>query len=228
MITSIEQRIAAMLSATDAKSDAIASLIDEVETAAREADETATKAREQALDPAVVVDVVKVGAAVASATLARDRLQAALPRLQQQLKEAREQEYTGQWREDYAAVKAKRDELVAELRERYPQLVDEMVDLMTRMAATDRAVDRVNSAAPYGDHPRLRSVELAARGVDRLTQPDISIPQELRLPNLHPSSGRLFAWPPPQPNFGIQLLHAMYPGNPAYAELVRSDEAAGS
>ena len=200
MITSIEQRIAAMLSATDAESDAVASLIEEVETAAREANETATKAREQALDPAVVVDVVKVGAAVASATLARDRLQAALPRLQQQLKEAREREYTEQWCEDYAAVKAKRDELVAELRERYPQLVDEMVGLMTRMAATDKEVDRVNSAAPYGDHPRLRSVELAARGVDRLMQPDISIPQELRLPNLYPSSGQLFAWPPPQPS----------------------------
>jgi hypothetical protein len=228
MITSIEQRIAAMLSATDAKSDAIASLIEEVETAAREADEAATKAREQALDPAVVVDVPKVGAAVASAALARDRLQAALPRLQQHLKEAREQEYTEQWREDYAAVKAKRDELVAELRERYPQLVDEMVGLMTRMAQTDKEVDRVNSAAPYGDHPRLRSVELAARGFDRLTQPDISIPQELRLPNLHSSSGRLFAWPPPQPSFAIQLLHAMYPGNHAYAELARSHEAAGS
>ena len=228
MITSIEQRIAAMLSAAEAKSDAIASLIEEVEAAAREADEAATKAREQALDPAVVVDVVEVGAAVASAALARDRLQAALPRLQQQLEQAREREYTEQWREDYAAVKAKRDELVAELRERYPQLVDEMVGLMTRMAEIDKEVDRVNSAAPYGDHPRLRSVELAARGVDRLLQPDISIPQELRLPNLHGSSGRLFAWPPPQPNFGIQLLHAMYPGNHAYAELARSDEAAGS
>src|SRR5262249_32863069 len=147
--TMIEQRIATMLSATDAKSDAIASLIKEVETATREADETATRAREQALDPAVVVvDVVKVGAAVASAALARDRLQAALPRLQQQLKEAREREYTEQWLEDYAAVKAKRDELVAELRERYPQLVDEMVGLMTRMAETDKEVDRVNAAAP--------------------------------------------------------------------------------
>jgi len=107
---------------------------------------------------------------------------------------------------------------VAELRERYPQLVDEMVGLMTRMAETDKEVDRVNSAAPYGDHPRLRSVELAARGVDCLTQPDISIPQELRLPNLHSSSGQLFAWPPPQPSFAIHLLHAMYPSNHAYAE----------
>jgi hypothetical protein len=228
MITSIEQRIAAMLSATDAKSDAVASLIEEVEAAAREADEAATKARDQALDPAVMVDVVKVGAAVASAALARDRLQAALPRLQQQFEQAREREYTQQWLEDYAVVKARRDELVEELRERYPRLVNEMVGLMTRMAETDKEVGRVNSAAPYGDHPRLRSVELAARGVDRLMQPDISIPQELRLPNLHSSPGQLFAWPPPQPSFAVQLLHTMYPGNHAYAELARSDEAAGS
>src|SRR5262249_24292440 len=103
-----------------------------------------------------------------------------------------------------------------------------MVGLMTHMADTDKEVDRVNSAAPYGDHPRLRSVELAASGVDRLTQPDISIPLELRPRNLHPSSGQLFAWPPPQPSFALQLLHAMHPGNQAYSELARSDEAAGS
>src|SRR5262249_24853674 len=74
----------------------------------------------------------------AGGALVRNRLQAALPRLQQQLKQAREWEYTEQWREDYAAVKARRDELVPELRERNPQLVDEIVGLMTRMAETDR------------------------------------------------------------------------------------------
>ena len=63
----------------------------------------------------------------AGGALVRDRLQAALPRLQQQLEQVRERQCTEQWLEDYAAVKAKRDELVAELRERYPQVVNEMV-----------------------------------------------------------------------------------------------------
>jgi hypothetical protein len=57
----IESRIAGMLSAADAKSDAIAALITEVEVAAQEADATATKTREEALDPATVIDAAKVG-----------------------------------------------------------------------------------------------------------------------------------------------------------------------
>jgi hypothetical protein len=72
------------------------------------ADLAAAKAREAALDPAVVADTAKMGAAVATATLSRDRLQAALPRLQQQLKQAREREYTAAWREDFKRAEAKR------------------------------------------------------------------------------------------------------------------------
>ena len=151
----IEERIASTLAAADdVKSADLAALIKEVETAAQAADEAATKAREQALDPAVVVDAVKVGAAVASATLVRDRLQAALPRLHEHLKRAREREYVAAWREDYAAVKAKRDATAQMLRERYPAIVDELVTLMTNIAITDKEVSRVNLAAPHGDHPR--------------------------------------------------------------------------
>src|SRR5262249_31067143 len=141
---SLESRIAAMLSAVDAKSDALAALITEVEVAAQEADATATKTREEALDPAVVVDAAKVGATVASTTLVRDRLQAALPRLQEQLKQAREREYAECWLNDYAAVKARRDAVAQQLRERYPQLVEELVTLMTNIAITDKEVSRVN------------------------------------------------------------------------------------
>jgi hypothetical protein len=68
---------------------------------------------------------------MASATLVRDRL----PRLQQQLKQAREREYTEQWREDYAAVKAKRDATAQMLRERYSAIADELVPLMINIAA---------------------------------------------------------------------------------------------
>ena len=197
----IEEQIASTLAAADdVKSDALAALITEVEAAAQEADATATKTREEALDPAVVVDAVKVGAAVASAALTRDRLQAALPRLQEQHKQAREREYVAAWREDYAAVKAKRDATAQMLRERYPAIVDELVTLMTDIAITDKEVSRVNLAAPYGDHPRLRGTELTARGLDRLLQPDVSIPQELRLPTFHRDNGPVLAWPPREPS----------------------------
>ena len=97
-LPTLEQRIAAALTSTDITSSDLATLIAEVEAAAQAADENATKAREQALDPAVVVDAAKVGAAVATATLTRDRLQAALPRLQERLKQVREQEDLAAWK----------------------------------------------------------------------------------------------------------------------------------
>ena len=55
-------------------------------------------------------------------------------------------------------------------------------------------------AAPYGDYPRLRGVELTARGLDRLMQPDVWILQELRLPTFHRDDGPVLAWPPRVPS----------------------------
>jgi len=191
---SLEQRIAGMLSAAGAKSDAIAALITEVEAAAQEADATATKVHEQALDPAVVIDAAKVGAAVASSMLVRDRLQAALPRLQQQIKQARAQEYEMQWRKDYAEVETLRDEAGQLLHQRYPGLVDELVALMNRIADADKQVSYVNRTAPPGVHDRLEKV-----GREEL--------KELRLPHLVRSDG--YAYPPPQPTLAQEMARAM-------------------
>jgi hypothetical protein len=132
--------------------------------------------------------------------------------LQEQLKQAREREYVAAWREDYAAVKAKRDAVAQMFRERYPAIVDELVMLMTNIASTDKAVNRINSAAPDGDHPRLRDTELTARGLDRLMQPDVSITQELRLPNFTRGAGEaLLAYPLPQPNFAVEFVNSIPP-----------------
>ena len=123
-----------------------------------------------------------------------------------------EAEHAAAWTVDYEQVKARRDAVAQQLRERYPQLVEELVTLMASIAATDKEVDRINVAAPYGDYPRLRSVELRARGLDRLLQPDISIPQELRLPNFTSDAGMpLMAYPPPQPNFAVEFVNSIPP-----------------
>ena len=67
--------------------------------------------------PAFVIDTIKAGTTVASAMLTRDRLQAALPRLQQQHKEVQEKEYVERWRKDFERVEAKRDALATEYAE---------------------------------------------------------------------------------------------------------------
>jgi hypothetical protein len=82
----LEEKIASVLKADDIPSADIGQLITEVEAAAKAADETASKAHEDALDPTKIVDATKVGVAVATAALTRDRLQAALPRLREKQK----------------------------------------------------------------------------------------------------------------------------------------------
>ena len=148
-LPTLEQRIAAALTSTDITSSDLAALIAEVEAAAQAADEDATKAREQALDPAVVVDTAKVGAAVVTAELTRDRLQAALPRLQQRHKEVQAKEYAERWHEDFGQVEAKRDALVEELRV-YPAMVAKLVDILSRIPAIDAEVSRINIAGASG------------------------------------------------------------------------------
>ena len=76
---------------------------------------------------------------------------------------------------------------------------------MTSIAATDKEVDRINAAAPYGDYPRLRGVELTARGLDRLLQPDISILARAAAAKLHRAlTWPVLAYPPPVPNLALQ------------------------
>ncbi len=69
--------------------------------------------------------------------------------------------------------------------------------------------------APSGAHDRLREVELTARGVERLLQPDVVIAKELRLPTFTRSANEpLLAWPPPQPLLAAQVASMRVPGGP--------------
>src|SRR5215472_19254481 len=97
MADTLEGRIAAMLSAAGVGADAVAALIQEAETAAREAEIAADKAWELALDPAVVIDAAQVSAKVTATEFTRDRLRAALPKLHEQLKVSRAREYADAW-----------------------------------------------------------------------------------------------------------------------------------
>jgi hypothetical protein len=90
---SLDERIAAALKPdAEISSVELGQLLDEVEAAAKAADETASKAHREALDPSKIVDTKTVGAAVATAALTRDRLQAALPPLTERCKQAAERE----------------------------------------------------------------------------------------------------------------------------------------
>jgi hypothetical protein len=81
--------------------------VEAVEVAAQVADQAATEAREQALDPNVVVDTAKVGAAVATPELTR-------PRLRTRYTEVRKQEDIAAWKADAEKLVARRDTLAME------------------------------------------------------------------------------------------------------------------
>jgi hypothetical protein len=197
MMKAIEERIASTLAAADdVKSADLAALIQEVETAAQAADGAATKAREQALDPAVVVDAAKVGAAVATAELTCDRLQAALPRLQERHKQVRRAEAGAAWKAEAEELEARRKALMIEFRKFYPEMIDRIVDHLYSMRALDNEINHFNYRRPDGS---MNSLELST--------PFFAM--DLKIPDPDNRGGQLL-WPPP-PNLALQYLAAMPP-----------------
>jgi hypothetical protein len=152
----------------------------------------------EALDPTVLVDTEAVSSAVVAAELRRDRLQAALPRLQQRFVKLEAAERYARWMVDYEDIRARRDTLAAELRALYPPLVVKLADLMDRIEAIDSEVKRINATKPIdadaanGDGRGLDLVETVARGGARLNE--TVIVRDLKLPHWNPGDG--FAWPP--------------------------------
>jgi len=210
MSASLEQRVAAALAEPAPSSESLVQLIAEVEAAAQQAEAAAAKARERALDPAVVVDVAKVGAELASAELRRDRMRAALPKLREQLEVSRAREYEAAWLEDFKRVEGEVDALAAELTEAYTQTVARLTDILERIPALDAQVAHVNSHAPPGVRDRLLGVERTARDVDGFGPNGLAeLRTELKLPKFKSDGDRYqFAWPPPQPPLAAQMARA--------------------
>ncbi len=196
-MSSLEQKIADALASNDIKSSDLAALIREAEAAAVAADEAAEQARARALDPRVVDPAARI--AVQEAEFRSQRLKAALPQLRTRFTEVKGQEDIATWRVEYERVKEARDKLVTELLDVYPAAIARLIDLFVRIAACDEQVGRINGSPPYGARDRLRSVELEARGVNVLMQPEIDIAKELHLPAFPRAPNQpVLAWPPRQ------------------------------
>jgi hypothetical protein len=192
---SLEQRIAAALTPTDIASTDLAALIAEVEGAAQAADENATRAREEALDPAVVVDTAKVGAAVATAELTRDRLRAALPRLETRYRETVEAEALAAWRAEADELEPRGAALLDGFAEFYPEMAKRIANHLDEMRTFDKQVDDLNRRRP--------------NGVPALSRSTPALAKDLRIPSPYKTSE--LWWPPPAPNLALQYLANMPP-----------------
>jgi hypothetical protein len=202
---SLEQRIATALASDDIASVDLATLITETEAAVATADEAATRAREQALDPIASPDANKARAMLETAEFARDRLKTVLPRLQQRCSELRAEETYARWKLDYDAVKAHRDAVAEALKALYLEFVPKLINCMLHAANADVDVARVNNAKPLQANNRdgcwLLNTELTARSLTGI-KPDYSI-MNIKLPDF--GKPEKLAWPPPEVPLGVQM-----------------------
>jgi hypothetical protein len=194
-MSALERQIATALTQETA-SVTVEALINETEAAIAVADVDAEEERAKAFDPIASPDAGEARQRMEEAAFARDRLSAVLPRLRARLKEMQAAEYAAKWLPEYKRVEAQRDALAAEMRETYPAAVAKLADLFARTARCDRECSQINLSAPPGDHRRLLRVELTARGVEGLLQPDVYVTEMLRLPYFWRDRGPIFAWPP--------------------------------
>lgn len=131
------------------------------------------------------------------AAFRRDRLQTAVERLRDRLKELRYQEEDQRRQVAYDKVKAERDALAEELARVYRPLAAQLGELLPRVAANDRQVQFVNNALPSGSG-RLLVAELVARGLRGFVENSVEVPSivsSLRLPAFERCVNEPFAWP---------------------------------
>jgi hypothetical protein len=196
----INDRIVAAF-AEGASSDEIEILTRDVEAAAITADDVALRAKDRALDPTQpAANVATARREMEDAVFRRDRLQVAVKRLGQRLLEVRAAEENHRRQRDYEKALVERDKLAQELTRLYPQAAATLADLMTRIDASDREIEFINSRLPAGAE-RILIAELSARGMvwfGRNSEAP-SIVRDLRLPAFHFDQHASYTWPRKDP-----------------------------
>ena len=194
----LDERISMALGNGKIAADDLQMLIPELEAGIEEADGYAKQQRERSLDPAI--DVAEAPQFVAVAELRRDRLKAALPRLQAKLAQVLQAEYADRWRADANKVAAMINAAAKQVA-RYREWADQIAAVLREAEIVNRELERVNHAAPDGVHERLCKLDLSH--LKNLVLPD---PE-------HPNCN---VWPPPQPSvaemYAATMVAPAHPG----------------
>ena len=207
----IEQQIANALNGAASSADKLAQLISETEAAMAAAELAAAAARIKALD--LTADPEQVLAVQRKAELTRDRLQAALPRLQARQQQVADAEEYGKWSRQFDALKPKHAAAAEKLRAIYTQFQDQLVEALVEAKQVDQEIRRIANLKPHhlpqanGDHRALPTVEAAARGLPSVPA-DFSLMQ-LKLPVF--DAPNQLAWPPYEIPLAVQVARSMVP-----------------
>ena len=196
--TDLDDRIAAAFR-DGVKSDDVKALIAEVEAASLTSGEAAEQARSRALDPALTAnDVAEARRQMDDAAFRRERLQTAVTRLQDRLKEVRAQEEDQRRWIAYEKAKAERDKLAEELKAIYPAFEAQLRDLLPRIAENDIEIEYINDRARPMGADRLLVAELVARDLRGFASNSGDAPRitkTLRLPAFQFDRHDPYAWP---------------------------------
>jgi hypothetical protein len=195
----LDQRISAALGSGNVAADDLQALVPEIETGIEEADKIAKAERAGSLDPmASPSDAEQAAQRASVAELRRDRLKAALPRVEQRLAAALAAAYADRWNADANKVDGMAD-AAAEQLARYAEFAHQIVAALLEAEAANREVERVNGSAPDGVHRRVSKVDLTQFKTLVLPDPD------------HPGRN---LWPEPKPSVAEQYAASM--GAPAH------------
>jgi len=208
----LEKDIAAMLAdGARASSANVAQMIERVEQVVAVAERTAAEEEVRALDLQKSPDPDKARTARDEVLFARDRLRAALPKLQQQLAATRAAEEAARWSAEYRRVRA----MVEAEEKRFAECRDLMAQLAERFAsarAIDEEVHRVNASSPPGSM-HLYGIELTARELQSFSTYTPSIIERAVLQTWEPGGRQL--WPPPR-RFDPSMF-ALVPYDPRFS-----------
>ena len=178
----------------------MADLIAEAEAAAVASGDAAERARTRALDPALsAADVAAARRDMEDAAFRRDRMQVAVQRLGERLREVRRQEDQARRRAAYDAALVERDKLASELAAVYPGIAAQLADVVARIAANDAVIEGINRKQLPDGADRLACAEVVARqlrgGFVDGTAHVPRITEQLRLPAFYYSAHEAYSWP---------------------------------
>ena len=192
----LDERIAQAFG-NGAKSGDVATLIRHTQLAATETTSEAERARAHALDPTLSgAELKDARKAMDDLAFKRDRLQAAITRLGERLKQLQNEEEDARRVVIYDKIKAERDRLAKEYADLYPTVAKQLGELLARIAANDREVDHLNKNGLPKGKGRLLDVELIARDLPGWVQGGIQTHRIIDTVQLPPWQPRAYyLWP---------------------------------
>jgi hypothetical protein len=218
----LEQRLSSVLADGRTSSSELRDLIKQTEAAADTAEREAARlhaaARELGCEDAAALEQKAL-----AADLLVERMDAALPKLDQKLKEESAADYSRKWKLRHDRAVVARD-TVAKRFAAYREMAAQMAMIFEEAKYTDeKIIGPVNDSRPAGEAP-LQTCELHARKLDAFSRSIPSILDRVQLVNWDDSEKNI--WPPRPVPMAVLMAESMVPA-PNIAHTDRWFEAVG-